>query len=283
MVSAETKTFYAIWVPVFENVEIAEVSPDVTSVTFTWKNVKNASVYKVYQEIDSEWKALGTVTKTTAVIKNLTAGTKYTFAVKAGAIVGGKKVWQDGYTVLNTATKAVAPSKVTATQNTATIKLTWNKCEGADGYRVYQKTSSGWKNLGTTSNLYGTIKNLKAGTKYTFAVKPYIKTESGVVWSSYVTVTTATKPENPTVKASSTSKGKVTVKWNAVNGAEGYQLYYKKGDGSYKLYKTYDKAGTFNFSNLKSGTNYAFAVRAVIKTSAGNIRSGYQTAAVKIK
>ena len=160
----------------------------------------------------------------------------------------------------------------------------WTASAGADGYRIFYKSGGKWKTtVSSTTALSHTFKNLKAGAKYTFAIQPYIKTESGVVWGEYVECTTSTKPATPTVKTTAPSKGKITVNWNSVNGAEGYQVYYKKGNGSYVLYNTYNKAGTLTFSNLKSGTKYTFAVRAVIKTDGGNVRSGYKEAAVTVK
>ena len=103
------------------------------------------------------------------------------------------------------------------------------------------------------------------------------------VLSGALTRTAATSPANPTTTVTSASKGKITVKWKAVSGAESYQLYYKTGNGSYKLYKTYTSAKTVNFSNLKSGTSYTFAVRAGIKTSGGWIYGSYTPVNVKVK
>ncbi|MGN0447565.1 MAG: leucine-rich repeat protein [Acutalibacteraceae bacterium] len=176
-------------------------------------------------------------------------------------------------------------SKITAIQNTSAVKLTWSAVKGANIYRVYQKNGSKWKALGNVAKLDGTIKNLKAGTKYTFAVKAGVKNGSNVAWSNaYKTIDTATKPATVTAKASSPSKGKINLSWNSVSGSEGYQVWYKNGNGSYKLYKTVG-AGvrSMSFSNLKSGRKYTFAVRAGIKTSGGNIFGGYKTATVTVK
>ena len=95
---------------------------------------------------------------------------------------------------------------------------------------------------------------------------------------------TASLPATVTAKASSPSKGKISLSWNAVSGTDGYQVYYKSGNGSYKLYKTVG-AGTksLSFSGLKTGTKYTFAVRSGIKTSGGNIFGAYKAAAVTVK
>lgn len=180
--------------------------------------------------------------------------------------------------------KIMKPAKVTAESTTSTITLNWTAVAGASVYRIYYKTADGWKVVcKETLATSHTLKNYKAGVKYTFAVRPAEKTKDGTVWGSYTTVVAATKPATVTAKAVSDSKGKITVSWNKVNGAEFYQLYYKKADGSYKLYKTYDSAKKITFKNLKSGTKYTFAVRAGIKTSGGNVRGSYVASTVKVK
>ena len=82
------------------------------------------------------------------------------------------------------------------------------------------------------------FKNLRAGSKFTLAVRPYIQTANGVVWGAYTQITTATLPANVTAKVTTPAKGRVTLTWNAVSGADSYLVYYRVGNGAYQLYKT---------------------------------------------
>ena len=257
---------------------------NISSLNLTWSPVIVADGYRIFYKSGNIWKKYKDVTTETIAISNLTPGTKYSFAVMAGKIVDGKVIWSDTYTTINTATKAIAPAKITAAQNTTAIRLTWTKCPGATGYQIFYKTSTGWnlcvKSTTATSH---TFTGLKAGSKFTFAVRPYILTDSEVVWSDYTTYTASTLPAAPKTAVTSPASGKITVKWNAVFGADGYQVYYKTGNGSYKLYKTYTAVQNLNFSGLKSGTKYTFAVRAGIRTSGGNIFGGYKEVSVTVK
>lgn len=256
-------------------------------IRLTWAKCAGATGYRVYYKVGTStaWKtAISSTTATTIDVKGLTAGTKYTFAVRPYVKNGNTVVWSD-YKEVPSATKAVKPAKVTATQTTSTITLNWTKCAGATGYRIYYKSGSSWKvTVSATAVTSHTFKNLKAGAKYTFAIQPYTKIGSTVIWGEYAEFTTATLPATVTSKATSPSKGKVSLSWNAVNGSEGYQIWYIKGDGSYKLYKVVG-AGTksISFSNLPSGTKYTFAVRAGIKTSSGNIYGGFNPVTVTVK
>lgn len=249
-----------------------------TQIKLSWPKVSGATGYRIFVKSGSSWKTLvSSTTATSYTIKNLKAGTKYTFAVRPYAKVNGTVIWSP-YTECATSTKAVKPSKVTAKQTANTITLNWTKSAGATGYRIYVKSGSSWKTVvNSTTALTYTIKGLKAGAKYTYAVRPYVKNGSTVVWSDYTTYTAATTPATVTAKAATPSKGKINLTWNTVSGAEGYNVYYKLGTGSYKLYKTVGASTkSRSFSNLKSDTKYTFAVRAVVKTSGGNVLGGYK-------
>ena len=176
-----------------------------------------------------------------------------------------------------------APTKVSVIQNTSAIKLSWSAVNGATGYRIFYKKNGQWQICATVTTTSCTFKNLKAGAKYTFAIQPYSVVGGKSIYGKYVEYTTATLPATVTAKAASPSKGKISVGWNAVNGSDGYQVWYKTGNGAYKLYNTYSKAGTLSFAGLKSGIKYTFAVRAGIRTSGGNIFGAYKTATVTVK
>lgn len=175
------------------------------------------------------------------------------------------------------------PYSVKIEEKDTSIKLTWSKSAGADGYRIYKRTSSGREAIVTTTKLTYTITNLKANTAYTFEICPYVTINGTKVWSEYSRLYVSTTPAIPTSKVSSPSKGKVTVSWKAVSGAEKYQLYYKTGNGSYKLYNTYTSAKSLTFKNLKSKTKYTFAVRACKTYAEKTIRSPYKAVSVTVK
>lgn len=261
------------------------VSQNTKSIKVAWAAVKGATGYEVYYRSGSSgWKNASTTTATSETISGLASGKKYTIAVKAYVIEGGKVQKAETYTTIETATQPLKPSKMTSVQSDSAIRITWAKSSGATGYRVFYKSASGWKRLGETTKTVATFTGLKKGTRYTFAVKPYIKTNSGVVWSnSHIAYVAATKPAAPAIKAVSSGTGKLSVAFGKVNGAEAYQLFYKPDGGSLKLYKNYTKAGTINFSSLKSGRTYTFVVRAAKKTSGGWIFGPYNTCIVTVK
>ena len=250
----------------------------------SWTPVKGATGYELFYKKGTGWKNVGTTTDTSSeVFKNLASGSKFTFAVRAYVIENGKVIKSKTYTTFETATKAKAPTPVISKQNATAIQLKWTASAGATGYKIYYNTASGWKSPGHTVNTSATFKNLTPGSKFSFAIRPYILTANGVVWGEIAYYTAATVPQEPAVAVASGAKGTITLKYSTVRGADAYQIYYKKGNGSYTLYKNYASAGTLNFRNLKSGDSYTFAVRSATKTSGGWIYSSYSPVSVKVK
>ena len=254
----------------------AAATQTTSTIKLTWSASEGATGYRIFYQSGGKWKTTVSSTSATShTFKNLKPGAKYTFAIQPYVKNGTAVVWGD-YIELSTATKSDAISKLTATQSESAIKLSWSVSSGATGYRIFYQSGGKWKvTVSSTAATSHTFKNLNAGAKFTFAVQPYVKSGNAVIWSDYKTYTAATLPAAPKVTASSTLGGQAVVSWNAVSGAEGYRLYYKVNNGSYKLYKTYSKAQTLTFNNLTKGAKYTFVVRAGKKTSGGNIFSAY--------
>ena len=174
-------------------------------------------------------------------------------------------------------------SKVTSTGYTKSVKLTWSKVTGADGYRIYYKSGDTWKTVaksvkGTTY----TVKNLKSGTKRTYAIRAYKKDGSTTLWSERKAFSVSTKPGKATLTAKSSSPGTATLTWKSVKGANTYRVYYKVNKGEYKLYKTYSKPTKVTLKGLRGGYTYTFRVKAGIKVTGGTVWGDVAAKSVKI-
>lgn len=198
-----------IWAPKYKTVNTVtkpgatdEITAKRTrsSVELQWEKVQGATGYRIYISIDGKWKAIKTTTSTAYTVPSLESGKEYTFAVKAYTKYSGNYYWAEKYAKYSTVTLPAVTPKLTSVCTPETVTLTWNKVEGATGYRVYRRnTETGkWETeIKATTKLRVTVSGLSPSQSYTFAVRAYKKYNGSYFWSdSYkkITVTTKDKP-----------------------------------------------------------------------------------------
>ncbi|MGN0486046.1 MAG: leucine-rich repeat protein [Acutalibacteraceae bacterium] len=175
-----------------------------------------------------------------------------------------------------------ATTKITYTAGVNSIKLSWNKVTGAPEYKIYQAVDGKWKFL---TKVYGqttyTVTNLKAGTKYTFAVKAV---DGGLISPKFTKITATTQPPAPNFTVKSNTKGTATITWNKSTGATGYTIYrYNTAKNKWTAIAVVTGKTTYKDTNLKSGTTVKYAVRPYIKLNGQTIYGKYYSHSCKIK
>ena len=142
-------------------------------VKITWGKVSGADKYRVYRKTSkSDWKHIGTTSKTYYTDKTAKSGTKYYYAVKAQNEAGNSSLSSSlsKYYLSD-------PTLKTPKSTKKGIKLEWSKVKGADGYVISYKTGSGsYKELTTVkggSKVTYTHTKAKKGKTYTYKVKAY--------------------------------------------------------------------------------------------------------------
>ena len=162
------------------------------------------------------------------------------------------------------------------------VKLKWNKVSGTKYYQVYRSTSKNgkYKLIKTTKNNYFTNSKLTTGKYYYYKVRGY-KTVNGTKKYTKYSYKIKTYPRltTPTVKTSGSTTG-VTVSWNKIAGADGYEIYRAVPGGSYTKVKTIT-AYTVKLYGAKctdtsgeAGKTYNYKVRAYRKVN-GNKKYSY--------
>ncbi|MBQ7296602.1 MAG: leucine-rich repeat protein [Clostridia bacterium] len=263
----------------------------VSSAQLLWDKVEGATGYKVYKYNAStkKWASLGTTTKLYFTDKTAKIGETVKYRVRAYTKTTAK-TYYGSYTSTLTV-KMPAPgtvTKLTAAASTNYVKLSWGKADTATGYRVYQYSPSkkAFVRKASTTALKATIKSLKVGTEYTFAVQAYYKDSKGNVTfaKKQETVVISTRPSavsGLTFVKGSESFDKLTFSWTPVSGVTGYELQCVPEKGE-TVIKTVSGADTKQcvVDELTYGTAYTVKIRAFIKRDSGTAYS-YNSSAVK--
>lgn len=142
------------------------------------------------------------------------------------------------------------------------LDVAWGKVANAQSYVVYYKTAStGWSSV-STSAARVTLPNVQSGKYY------YIQVQSigaNGVKGNYSKVKTMTYLSRVNI-TSLTYNGNNTLKWNAVPGANKYQIArLKSGDKAYTYF--YSTTPSLIEKNAVGGIAYTYQVRAMYQTS----------------
>ncbi len=153
-------------------------------------------------------------------------------------------------------------------------KISWNKVSGAYGYRVYQKTSNGWKRIKDTTATSYTDSAVSVNQTKTYTMRCVDKNGNTVSgynskgWSKKYT------PVAPTISKLENTSGGIKLSWNKIAGVYGYRLYYKTSSGGWKRFKD-TTATSFTDSGVSPNRTETYTIRCIDKN--GNTVSGYNS------
>lgn len=262
------------------NVSFSLCSTDVDSITFNWNKVSKATGYQVEMYTNGTWKTLSTLSGTSYTASGLSQNTAYRFRVRA--IRNYNYInYYGGYTEKDiTIRPANTPERLSSSANTSSSNtITWKSMNGVSGYSVYQwiGTTDSYRKLGDNAYPYYTNSGKSSGTMYTYRVKAYYVSDNVMQYSKPAQVVTCTLPANVTVKTAKRSGSKISLAWNKVSKATGYEIYVKSGRSWKKLATTSGKSYT---AKNMSGTK-TFKIRAYRKYNGVNYYGAYTEKTVK--
>ena len=252
---------------------ISKLENTSSGIKLTWNKIAGVYGYRLYYKTSSGgWKRFKETTATSFTDSGVSPNRTETYTIrcidKNGNTVSGfySKGWSKKYT-------PVAPTISKLDNTSGGIKLSWNKVTGAYGYRLYRKTSSGWKRIKDTTATTYTDSAVKSGRTETYTIRCIDrngKTVSGFYskgWSKKYT------PVAPTISKLDNTSGGIKLSWNKVTGAYGYRLYRKTSSGWKRIKDT--TATIYTDSAVKSGRTETYTIRCIDRN--GKTVSGYNS------
>lgn len=272
---------------------VSVTSSTATNVTVKWDSVSGANGYKVMRKADGSktWSTIGTTNskKLSYTDKKVTCGVKYHYTVRAYRNVSKKPVLgsynSNGLEIMTIPDRPVV---MVTSSNYNKLNVSWNRSNGATGYKVYRKVVNGTYKLirnisgGAATGFTDTV---ECGTEYYYYVTAYV-INNKVEYGSFDSEAVKGKAVPKTVKlgSPSTTKGQAKINWSTVPGATGYYVYSKTGNSGYKLIADVKGGNVKSYTdkNVVSGKKYTYTVKAYIICPAGYISGGYNKTGVTI-
>ena len=240
------------------------VSNASNGITIKWNQVTGASGYNVYRKVsgESNYTKVKTITGGSTVSYTDTgAAAGKTYLYKINAYSGN---YVSGFSAEKTLKRLAQPS-ISVSNGAKGVTVKWNKVTGASGYNVYRKVSGAStytkiKTISSGSTVSYTDTGAAAGKTYLYKINAY----SGNYVSGFSAEKTLKRLAQPSISVSNGAKG-VTVKWNKVTGASGYNVYRKvSGASTYTKIKTISSGSTVSCTDTgaAAGKTYSYKINA---------------------
>ncbi len=257
----------------------------------SWNINSKADGYEIYrsQKEGERGSIIKTVKdrNTLTMTAGTTPGTTYYYTVRPYILAGGTPAGALYSEQVSGKTMLQTPVLKAASASYSSVKLTWSKVSGAQGYKVYRYSSKTKKyelvkTITRGDTVTYTNSGLATGTKYSYRMTS-VRGKSESSQSKTVSATpTLSTPTSFKVKA---GKKSAAVSWKKVSGANGYVVYRStKSKSGFKAVKTITKGSTVKYTNksLKKGKTYYYKVRAYRTVNKKKVYSSY-TKVLKVK
>lgn len=250
--------------------KVSSVSNGVEGVIVKWNGVFVAKSYNVYRKTaKSDWKKVGNTEDTTFVDNTGVSGTTYTYTVRA---CRGSSM--SGYDATGKSICYVATPIIKKLENVKDgIKISWDAVKAANSYTVYRKTSDSWESIGTTKSTSFTDKKVSGGTIYYYTLRATV----GKAKSAYDDGVDICRLTNPVLSSATNSSKGIVVKWGAVKGANGYNVY-RKTTGNWSRIGT-SLTTSYTDKNISKNVTYTYTVRACY----GDVMSSFDSKGKSVK
>ena len=260
------------------------------AVELSWDSVEGATGYEVEVQdaVTGEYTLLGTARETSYLHEGLEYDASYTYRVRAVRQKQRDAAAYSGYTGVVEARTEVpvleAVSLTAVSEAWNQVQLTWQAADASAGYEIERKADNG---------AYAKIADIRAGTAsytdtvepgitYTYRIRPVKQLGSQTFYGDYSgeqSVQTALDTPSA-VSVSASDMQSLAVSWDAVEGANGYEVYRSSSSGNGYTLVANLSGGEVQYrdTGLTIESTYYYQIRAYRTAAGKTVYSGYSSA-----
>ncbi|MDE6000199.1 MAG: hypothetical protein K2H04_09070, partial [Bacteroidaceae bacterium] len=230
-------------------------------VTVIWDAVWGATSYKVFRSADgNSFSLLGLSLGDSFTDNSPLDGTNY-YRVQA---LGADNMQSDmSATAMAIVNRLHAPENVRGSAAGGKVTVTWDAVWGATSYNVFRSADgNSFLPLGTSSGTSFTDNEPLPGTNYYYCVQALGAHDMQSGMSAAVHMTIVNRLHTPENVRGSAAGGKVTVTWDAVEGATSYNVF-RSADGNSFLPLGTSSGTSFTDNEPLPGMSYYYCVQAL--------------------
>ena len=227
-------------------------------VRIEWQSINGVDHYRVdkWYTDGRGWQKLTETAQLFCLDEAVVSGSVYRYRLYGVNAGGG--------VMTTTTTRQVTYSVPAAVNDAQTmsdgIRIYWNKDAGVSKVAVLRKENNTWKQIAVSTDSSYLDKNVSYGNKYTYTVRAL--TSSGEYMHDYFDEVGLTHSylRTPALKVENAAGG-VMLRWDAIQGAESYRLFYRNNGTWSRMAVTKD-----NYlldTDVRSGNSYTYTVRCV--------------------
>lgn len=227
-----------------------------SEISLKWDKVPGANSYTIYRK--TEWEDNYTVLTTTTSTSYKDSTTRLISSYKVFPSYQSEKTSVSGITSSAKSGGSFIESGIsTVTRKSSGAVLSFWGIESEKlGYEVWRKTGSSgsYEKLGTTKNLTYTDKTIQDGKTYYYRIRQSLTSASGTkVYGPYCDSTKFISLAKPTGLTVTCKDGGLQIKWNAVEKAKTYEIYWKRAGETEYTFRTWTTETSYMDYGLDRG------------------------------